>query len=146
MKKRIIIALLIIGLAVLCGIIAAGQSEPQQWLDPNDIAFELDPNIANYIVAIRLEAGVDEEFRIEQGIETHLYPVTVSFSGLPAGARAEGKAFCWLPTAEQVGTHYFTVSAMDNPPFYVRSRTITGTWAVQVVPNNPGPTLIPFVR
>ena len=128
-------------------LMAAGQAACQQnWLDPNSIGFPVDPNIANYIVAVRIEADANEEFCYEQQVKPHIWPVTITYSGIPAGSRVEGAAWFWQPTLADIGPHYFFVTAKDDPPFWLESRSVTGVWVVQVVPSNPGPVLIPFVR
>ena len=145
MKTRIGI-LMILAVMILSGQ-AACQPE-QNWLDPNMVPFVTDPNQTNgrLITAIRIEAGPDYEYCFEQAVENHIWPVTINYSGIPAGSRTEGPAFYWQPTFEQVGMWYFTVTATDEPPFYVDSISVTGVWAVQVIPKNPGPVLVPFVR
>ena len=118
----------------------------QNWLEVPEIPFVVDPNTDNYIVAVRVEAEPAAEIRVEQMIETHIWPVAVTFTGLPVWARMEGAAVFMTPTAQDVGVWYWDVIATDEPPFYIDPISVTGTWAVDVVPKNVGPVFVPFVR
>ena len=144
MKKRMGILIVIAAMVIMAGILMA----EQVWLDPGLVGFVTDPNqtAGRLIVAVRIEADADVEFSHAQEIEPHPYPVTITYAGIPAGSRIEGATFYWQPTQLDIGTHYFSVTAMDEPPFYISPKAVTGVWAVQVVPNNPGPVLIPFAR
>lgn len=136
------------GILLMMSMLAGACAAEQNWLDPNMVGFPTDPNMIdnNLITAIRIEADAGQEYCFEQGIEPHIWPVAITFGGIPQGSRTEGPAFFWQPDEMQIGTHYFTVTAKDDPPFYIDSVSVTGVWAVQVVPKNPGPVLVPFVR
>ena len=131
----------------ICLLVFVGACHAQQnWLEVSEIPFVVDPNVDNYIVAVRVEAVPATEVRIEQMIETHIWPVTVTFTGLPVWVRMEGAAVFMNPAAGDVGIYYWDVIATDEPPFYIDPISVVGTWAVEVVPKNVGPKFVPFVR
>lgn len=137
-----------IAVLLMLSILAGACAAEQNWLDPNMVGFNIDPNMIdnNLITAVRIEADPNAEYSFEQGVEPHIWPITITYDGIPPGSRTDGPLFYWQPTTEQVGTWYFKVTAKDDPPFYINSISITGVWAVRVVPKNPGPILVPFVR
>jgi len=131
---------------VVMVIVSGNCHAEQNWLEPSEMPFIVDPNVDNYIVAVRIEAEPLQELRIEQLLETHIWPVVVTFDGLPAWAWAAGPAVFMQPAAADVGLYYWQVTAVDSPPFFIDPVSVTGTWTVQVVPSNPGPVFVPFVR
>jgi len=137
---------LIVLLITVTALFAGACHGEQNWLEPAEIPFVVDPNTDNYIVAVRIEADTGSELRIEQYVESHLWPVSVTFENLPVWAHAEGAAVLMLPAADQVGLWYWTVTATDEPPFFIEPVSVTGTWAVEVLDKNPGPVLVPFGR
>jgi len=97
-------------------------------------------------VAVRIEAEPSHELRIEQLLETHIWPVSVTFDGLPVWSRAEGPAVFMQPTNIDIGLYYWEVTATDDPPFFINPVSVTGVWAIEVLPKNLGPIFVPFVR
>jgi len=140
--RNLNVLMVVVSMALLAGACHAEQN----WLEPGAIPFVVDPNVDNYIVAARIEAAAAAELRIEQYIESHIWPVTVTYSNLPVWARAEGPAVFMLPTVSDVGLYYWTVTATDEPPFFIEPCSVTGIWAIEVLPKNLGPVLVPFVR
>ena len=141
MRYRIVLAVIVVATAF------AGACHGQQnWLSPGELPFMVDPTISTYIVAVRIEAEPSQEIRIEQLVETHQWPIAFTFSGLPSWGRQDGPAVFLSPVATDMGIYYFQITATDEPPFYIDPRSVTGTWVVEVLPTNPGPVLVPFVR